>query len=72
MANPDLASGQARRGPLAENSELPDDVLFGDVWQREMLAKRHRSLAEISTMIATGAFPARPRETLPAGAPWSL
>ena len=37
-------------------AELTDDVLFGDIWERDGLAKRDRSLATISTLIATGAF----------------
>jgi 4-carboxymuconolactone decarboxylase len=37
-------------------AELTDDVLFGDVWERQGLAKRDRSLLTISTLMATGAF----------------
>lgn len=33
-------------------AELTDDVLFGDVWERPGLAKRDRSLATISALIA--------------------
>ena len=33
-------------------AELTDEVLFGDVWERPALAKRDRSLATISTLIA--------------------
>ncbi|WP_419702968.1 carboxymuconolactone decarboxylase family protein [Promicromonospora sp. NFX87] len=37
-------------------AQLTDDVLFGDVWERVGLNKRDRSLATISTLVATGAF----------------
>ncbi|MFU8945128.1 carboxymuconolactone decarboxylase family protein [Mycetocola zhadangensis] len=37
-------------------AELTDDVLFGDVWDREALAKRDRSLVTISSLITSGAF----------------
>lgn len=37
-------------------AELTDDVLFGDVWEREGLAKRDRSLVTISALITSGAF----------------
>ena len=37
-------------------AELTDDVLFGDVWEREALAKRDRSLVTISALVTSGAF----------------
>ena len=37
-------------------AELTDDVLFGDVWEREALAKRDRSLITVSSLITSGAF----------------
>ncbi|KQO07628.1 4-carboxymuconolactone decarboxylase [Agreia sp. Leaf244] len=37
-------------------AELTDDVLFGDVWERQALAKRDRSLVTISALITSGAF----------------
>ena len=37
-------------------AELTDGVLFGDVWEREALAKRDRSLVTISSLITSGAF----------------
>src|SRR2546423_6052190 len=33
-------------------TELTDDVLFGDVWQRPELSPRDRSVAAVSTLIA--------------------
>jgi 4-carboxymuconolactone decarboxylase len=33
---------------------LTDDVLFGDVWEREGLSPRDRSLATIAGLIAAG------------------
>ncbi|MBS1789212.1 MAG: carboxymuconolactone decarboxylase family protein [Acidobacteria bacterium] len=32
--------------------ELTDDVLFGDVWEREGLSKRDRSLITVTALIA--------------------
>jgi 4-carboxymuconolactone decarboxylase len=32
--------------------ELTDEVLFGDVWEREGLAKRDRSLATVAALVA--------------------
>jgi 4-carboxymuconolactone decarboxylase len=37
-------------------AELTDDVLFGDVWEREALAKRDRSLITVSSLVTSGAF----------------
>lgn len=37
--------------------DLTDDVLFGDVWERPELPKRDRSLATISSLVTSGAFP---------------
>jgi len=33
-------------------ADLTDEVLFGDVWEREGLSKRDRSLATVSALIA--------------------
>jgi 4-carboxymuconolactone decarboxylase len=33
---------------------LTDDVLFGDVWEREELSKRDRSLATVAALVAGG------------------
>lgn len=35
-------------------AELTDDVLFGDVWQREELSPRDRSLITVAALIANG------------------
>ena len=35
-------------------AELTDDVLFGDVWQREELSPRDRSLVTVAALIANG------------------
>lgn len=34
--------------------ELTDDVLFGDVWEREELSPRDRSLVTVAALIAGG------------------
>jgi 4-carboxymuconolactone decarboxylase len=42
-----------RIGDIAPKlTELTDDVLFGDVWQRPELSPRDRSVATVSTLIA--------------------
>lgn len=44
---------QALMGDIAPKlAELTDQVLFGDVWERPGLAKRDRSLATVSALIA--------------------
>ena len=35
-------------------AELTDDVLFGDVWQRQELSPRERSLITVAALIANG------------------
>lgn len=35
-------------------AELTDDVLFGDVWEREGLSQRDRSLITVAALIANG------------------
>ena len=37
-------------------ADLTDEVLFGDVWERDALAKRDRSLVTISSLITSGSF----------------
>ncbi len=39
---------------LPKMAELTDDVLFGDVWAREELSPRDRSLVTVSALIAGG------------------
>ena len=35
-------------------AELTDDILFGDVWEREGLSQRDRSLITIAALVANG------------------
>ena len=35
-------------------AEVTDEVLFGDIWERPQLSKRHRSLATCAALIALG------------------
>jgi 4-carboxymuconolactone decarboxylase len=35
-------------------AELTDEVLFGDVWEREELSKRDRSLVTVAALVAGG------------------
>ena len=35
-------------------SQLTDEVLFGDVWERPQLSKRDRSLITCAALVATG------------------
>ena len=35
-------------------AELTDDVLFGDVWEREGLSQRDRSLITVAALVANG------------------
>lgn len=39
---------------LPKMAELTDDVLFGDVWAREELSQRDRSLVTVAALIAGG------------------
>jgi 4-carboxymuconolactone decarboxylase len=36
---------------------LTDEVLFGDVWEREELSKRDRSLITVAALVAPAATP---------------
>ena len=50
------SAAQRAIGDIAPKlAQLTDDVLFGDVWERESLAKRDRSLVTISALITGGA-----------------
>lgn len=59
-ADPDSSQGARRpSGPLQQTlapglARLTDDVLYGDVWRRDDLSPRDRSLVTISVLIATG------------------
>jgi len=35
-------------------AQLSNDVLFGDIWQREALSPRDRSLITVATLVALG------------------
>lgn len=53
----DQQSAAQKLGDIAPKlADLTDDVLFGDVWEGEALAKRDRSLVTISSLITSGAF----------------
>jgi alkylhydroperoxidase/carboxymuconolactone decarboxylase family protein YurZ len=36
----------------SSRASRPDDVLFGDVWERKGLSKRDRSLITVATLVA--------------------
>jgi 4-carboxymuconolactone decarboxylase len=56
MTEPQSAA-QRLVGDIAPKlAELTDDVLFGDVWERQALVKRDRSLVTISSLVTSGAF----------------
>ncbi|MES2069234.1 MAG: carboxymuconolactone decarboxylase family protein [Pseudomonadota bacterium] len=45
--------GQQAMGDIAPKlADLTDEVLFGDVWQREGLSKRDRSLVTVAALVA--------------------
>jgi 4-carboxymuconolactone decarboxylase len=47
--------GQSLIGDLAPKfAELTDDVLFGDVWAREELSPRDRSLITVAALVTGG------------------
>jgi 4-carboxymuconolactone decarboxylase len=51
----DLTSAQCAIGDFAPKLvSLTDDVLFGDVWEREDLPQRDRSLITVAALIAGG------------------
>ncbi len=53
--NENLTVAQRAIGDFAPKLvELTDDVLFGDVWEREELSKRDRSLVTVSALVAGG------------------
>ena len=50
-------AGRDNLGDLASKfAELNDDVLFGQVWSRDALSLRERSLATVTALIAKGIF----------------
>ena len=50
----DLTTAQRNIGDSTKLSPLTDDVLFGDIWEREELSKRDRSLVTVAALIAGG------------------
>ena len=51
--NKEPSAAQRMIGDVAPKlADLTDEVLFGDVWERKELSKRHRSLATVSALIA--------------------
>ena len=45
--------GQRLMGDIAPKlAELTDQVIFGDIWEREGLSKRDRSLITVATLVA--------------------
>ncbi|WP_394779616.1 carboxymuconolactone decarboxylase family protein [Undibacterium sp.] len=45
--------GQQSMGDIAPKlAELTDQILFGDIWQRENLSPRDRSLITVSALVA--------------------
>ena len=52
-------AGRDRLGDLAPKfAELNDDVLFGEVWSREMeLSPRDRSMITIAALFSAGLYP---------------
>ena len=51
-------AGRDRLGNLAPKfAELNDDVLFGEVWSREELSARDRSMITIAALFSAGLYP---------------
>jgi 4-carboxymuconolactone decarboxylase len=46
--------GQHALGAVPALAELSDRVLFGEVWERDALGKRDRSLVTVACLIALG------------------
>ena len=54
---PDQTPAQRAIGDFAPKLvDLTDDVLFGDVWERQELPRRDRSLITVTSLITSGAF----------------
>lgn len=52
-ASPQQSRAQQLMGDIAPKlADLTDTVLFGDVWARQQLSKRDRSLVTVSALIA--------------------
>jgi 4-carboxymuconolactone decarboxylase len=48
---PDLANPLDAYGAAPKLRELRDSLLFGDIWEREQLSKRDRSLVTITVLM---------------------
>lgn len=54
-ADPELSVAQRLVGDIAPKlAQLTDDVLFADVWEREELSPRDRSLVTVASLVSTG------------------
>lgn len=48
-----MGTAQQVMGAIAPKlAELTDEVLFGDVWERDVLSKRERSLVTVAALVA--------------------
>src|SRR6266513_910908 len=45
---------EAIRGTVPKLAEIPDTVIYGEIWERPGLSKRDRSLIVVATLIALG------------------
>lgn len=55
MSQPTPSAAQQIFGDIAPKfADLTDEVLFGDIWEREQLSKRDRSLITCAALVATG------------------
>ncbi|WP_098010706.1 carboxymuconolactone decarboxylase family protein [Streptomyces sp. sk226] len=52
MSEKQSAAQQAIGGVTPKLADLTDEVLFGDVWEREGLSPRDRSLVTVTALIA--------------------
>ena len=55
MTNPPQTAAQRLVGDIAPKlAELTDDVLFGDIWARDQLSPRDRSLITCAALLTNG------------------
>ncbi len=54
MAAPKPADREAVRGFAPKLIEMTERVVYGDVWERDALSKRDRSLITVATLVALG------------------
>ncbi|MER5816295.1 hypothetical protein [Streptomyces californicus] len=55
------AAGQAVGGITSERADLSDEVLSGDVWEREGLSPRDRSLVALIALCRSASTSCSPR-----------